>query len=398
MNDVRLGVMDQLPHLLQQRFGVDLAELSRCSGFDVSQFSRPQQRCPLPDVLGLLEHCAHITGQDHFGALLARAQQAETPAQLRSLYVQHMQHAQHSLHSQHSQHSQDLVHSLDLVQLCSASADTLGGAIQSLADHQHLNAGGAHYQLVTAQGFAYLLLHLQPTQQPSQHQHDPKPPSAQPRHSGASRQGILFMLTQCYLQLRALSANQWRPQRLCLKQAPPRQHAQLRAMFELTIQFNADFDGYIFDAAQLSLTLPRQDRRAFALVQDYLKLSGQYPSGNKLSQIKAAIRAALLLRQSCPLPSLASGLHMSVRALQYYLAQHQLKFQQLLAEVRFELAADLLCNSEQPISAIAEQVGFADIAVFSRSFKKYTGLTPSQYRRPARPAMRSSETLGSAAF
>ena len=196
------------------------------------------------------------------------------------------------------------------------------------------------------------------------------------------------MLTQCYLQLRALSANQWRPQRLCLKQAPPRQHAQLRAMFELTIQFNADFDGYIFDAAQLGLTLPRQDRRAFALVQDYLKLSGQCPSGNKLSQIKAAIRAALLLRQSCPLPSLASGLHMSVRALQYYLAQHQLKFQQLLAEVRFELAADLLCNSEQPISAIAEQVGFADIAVFSRSFKKYTGMTPSQYRRPARPDMR----------
>lgn len=331
MNYVRLGVMDKLPELLQQTFAVDLDAFGREAGFDFSRFAQPDLLYPLADVLELLERCAAVTGQDHFGALLARAQNHD---------------------------------SLGLMLMYGASAQTLAESIQSVINNIHLNAGGVHYQLVSEQGFAYLLLHMD--------------------HSGNSRQGILFTLTQCYLLFRALTANKWRPGRLCLKQPPPALYAaQLKQMFELTIQFNADFDGYIFDAAQLSLEITNKDRRIFALIQDYLKLSGQCHNDNKLHQIKAAIRAGLLLRQSCQLPELALSLHMSVRALQYYLAQHQLKFQQVLAQVRFELACDLLCNSEQPISVIAGQVGFADIAVFSRSFKKYTGLTPSQYRRPA---------------
>lgn len=335
MNYVRLGVMDKLPELLEKSFAIDLSAFSREIDFNFDLFLQPDLLCPLPEVLNLLERCAEKTGMDHFGALLARAQNHD---------------------------------SLGLMLMYGASAQTLAESIQSIIDNIHLNATGVQYQLVAEQGFAYLLLHID--------------------QQGSSRQGALFTLTQCYLLFRALTANKWQPGRLCLKQPPPARHtAALRQMFDLTIQFNADFDGYIFDAAQLRLEITNKDRRIFALIQDYLKLSGQTLADNKLTQIKAAIRAGLLLRQSCQLPELATAMHMSVRALQYYLQQHQLKFQQVLAQVRFELACDLLCNSEQPISVIAEQVGFADIAVFSRSFKKYTGLTPSQYRRPAPPTI-----------
>lgn len=331
MNYVRLGVMDKLPELLKNSFAIDLAKFSRETGFNFNLFAQPDLLCPLSSILELLEHCAEKTGQDHFGALLARAQNHD---------------------------------SLGLMLMYGASAHTLAESMQCVINNIHLNATGVEYQLVTEQGFAYLLLHID-----------------QP---GTSRQGTLFTLTQCYLLFRALTANKWRPGRLCLKQPPPANYATpLKQMFDLTIQFNADFDGYIFDVAQLSLEITNKDRRIFALIQDYLKLSGQTQADNKLSQIKAAIRAGLMLRQSCQLPELANAMHMSVRAVQYYLQQHQLKFQQVLAQVRFELACDLLCNSEQPISVIAEQVGFADIAVFSRSFKKYTGQTPTQYRRPA---------------
>ena len=66
---------------------------------------------------------------------------------------------------------------------------------------------------------------------------------------------------------------------------------------------------------------------------------------------------------------------------QYYLKKYNLSYQQLLNNVRYELASELLSESEQPIYAISALVGFSDSTVFSKGFKKYIGETPSKYRK-----------------
>jgi len=40
----------------------------------------------------------------------------------------------------------------------------------------------------------------------------------------------------------------------------------------------------------------------------------------------------------------------------------------------------LLDQSEWPLQAIAEELGFSEPAAFSRAFKKWTGKTPGAYR------------------
>lgn len=55
-------------------------------------------------------------------------------------------------------------------------------------------------------------------------------------------------------------------------------------------------------------------------------------------------------------------------------------FSELMNEVRVEKAKELLADPGYRIGDIAEQVGFLDMAHFSRVFKKITGSSPSDYR------------------
>lgn len=52
-----------------------------------------------------------------------------------------------------------------------------------------------------------------------------------------------------------------------------------------------------------------------------------------------------------------------------------------IMRLRIERAKKKLTFENKPIGRIAEECGFYDIAYFSRTFKKYTNVSPSQYRR-----------------
>jgi len=55
-------------------------------------------------------------------------------------------------------------------------------------------------------------------------------------------------------------------------------------------------------------------------------------------------------------------------------------FVQLLNEIRIQEAQRLLTESNKKVYEICELVGYIDVPYFTKTFKKYTGLTPNQYR------------------
>ena len=55
-------------------------------------------------------------------------------------------------------------------------------------------------------------------------------------------------------------------------------------------------------------------------------------------------------------------------------------FSDILNQIRISVAKDLLKNPSMRISNIAEEVGFIDIAHFSRVFKKFEGCSANEYR------------------
>lgn len=74
-----------------------------------------------------------------------------------------------------------------------------------------------------------------------------------------------------------------------------------------------------------------------------------------------------------------SGL--STRTLQRRLAAAGHSFSDLLDQVRVQVASELLKNTEASVSEVAQQVGYTSQPNFCRAFKRWTGMTPGEFRR-----------------
>ena len=87
-------------------------------------------------------------------------------------------------------------------------------------------------------------------------------------------------------------------------------------------------------------------------------------------------------RRSLTTEELAEVCHMHpthfIRAFKLRMAQTP---HQYIADVRMEYARQLLDRSDRSVIQIAEDSGFYDLAHFSRTFKQYYSMTPTQYRK-----------------
>lgn len=71
----------------------------------------------------------------------------------------------------------------------------------------------------------------------------------------------------------------------------------------------------------------------------------------------------------------------SARTLIRRLREEGTTYQQLLDTVREELACWLLLQTALPVDTIAERLGYEDTSNFSRTFRRWVGTTPGEFRR-----------------
>ena len=72
---------------------------------------------------------------------------------------------------------------------------------------------------------------------------------------------------------------------------------------------------------------------------------------------------------------------LSSRTLKRRLAEENLSYSKLLSQTRFELACNLLKNTNQGILDIANAVSYLHPGNFTRAFIRWSGKTPQEYRR-----------------
>ena len=77
----------------------------------------------------------------------------------------------------------------------------------------------------------------------------------------------------------------------------------------------------------------------------------------------------------------AKELGLSPRNLQRNLKAVHLSFSQILDDMRAQAARYYLHDPKVPIAEIADWVGFSEASSFTRAFRRWTGTTPTAYRK-----------------
>ena len=78
--------------------------------------------------------------------------------------------------------------------------------------------------------------------------------------------------------------------------------------------------------------------------------------------------------------TIAERLNITSRTLRNRLRRLNTSYQAILDSLREQIARDDLTRSTLTVNAIAEHVGYSDARSFRRAFKKWTGMTPDDYR------------------
>jgi AraC-like DNA-binding protein len=104
-----------------------------------------------------------------------------------------------------------------------------------------------------------------------------------------------------------------------------------------------------------------------------------------VEQVEAYVRGAISSGH-CTTARCAKKLGISVRTLQWRLAESGLKFSDILEGQRIELARDCLLREHFKLEEIAVLLGYSEQASFGRAFKRWTGFTPWAFRSVERPS------------
>jgi len=162
--------------------------------------------------------------------------------------------------------------------------------------------------------------------------------------------------------------------------AKPEDWDQIADDLPFPVHFGADENRIVFAADLLPSPLPGTDplnhRYLTSICERMVKQAG---FENTLAhQVQEFLEEGSNLGAS--LAQTAGAFGLSERSLRRQLEQNGTSFRRLMRDARERYARKQLLTSDKSIQAIAFELGFDTASNFSRSFKQWTGVTPSAFR------------------
>jgi AraC-like DNA-binding protein len=172
--------------------------------------------------------------------------------------------------------------------------------------------------------------------------------------------------------------------RLHVQQAAAKSPGWQAASVYGKVRFDSAFDGVSFPFDYLKRSpLANEELMREHLLHRMQLLKTQYPDNLK-AQVCHLI-GSLLHTGECGIDAVSNSLGLQPRVLQKRLQAESSSFSQLLQETRLEIAKQNLLRDKTSITDLALNLGYADVSVFSRHFKQWTGFSPRNWRAQQQP-------------
>lgn len=159
----------------------------------------------------------------------------------------------------------------------------------------------------------------------------------------------------------------------------PADTALFRSFFRAPVRFGAERSAITFDAGWLATPLDRADPFIRGVLEERALAEGMEARASFEDRLRRVIRT-LVVAGRWSEDEVAATFGMSRRTLARRLKDNGSSFRQVLEVSLFDSARHLLQSSSLPLLEIADRLGYADPASFSRAFKRWSGMTPREWR------------------
>ena len=179
--------------------------------------------------------------------------------------------------------------------------------------------------------------------------------------------------------LRSLCGPAWAPSEVLLAHRRPPDVRPYRRFFRAPVRFDAGHNALVFPSKWLAQPLSATDPNLRQQLQDQVRYFDAIHGMTFAAKMRRTLRAAVT-RGPCSVTQAAKVFSMSRRTLSRRLRADGTTYEALLAEVRHEVACQLLCHTDMLARDVAEMLGYADAAAFTRAFCRWSGTTPARWR------------------
>jgi len=316
-----------------RQLGIDPFAVLGSVGIDLARGANPDWRVRQGDFSRLLDHCVEVSGDEAFGLLAAEQLQPQ------------------------------VLHSLGLAWLAS---DTVYAGLQRLQRFGRLVSTGMELQLHEEEQCVHLDLGM-----------DARVASVSP----AARDYAVGIVTRmCRLTLGEFLA----PLRIVMERPRPLAPERWEYLLACRVQFDADLTRVTWSRPDIMEPLVPGDPQLARINDEYTV--AYLDTFLARSTTRAVVDKIVELLPDGPPgeQQVARSLHLSSRTLQRKLKEEGSTFSGLLQGTRMELARKYLGGPARSVVETAYLLGYSEPSTFSRAFKRWTGLSPAEYRESAR--------------
>lgn len=172
----------------------------------------------------------------------------------------------------------------------------------------------------------------------------------------------------------------WYPSALCVQANPLKGVTKLEPFSNTQVFFNQSSNAIALPKSLLSMPLQQTLNLTSFEKQEHETWQASAPVSDFTGSLRQLIR--VLLQAGAPdIDQAATAAGMSVRSFQRRLTEENLNYSRLVDQVRFEAATSWLQDPSIQIIDIALELGYTDASNFTRAFKRWTGISPREFRR-----------------